>query len=60
MKSFFSSLKTDRVRQKVYRTRNASRGDMLDCIERFYNTTRTHSTIGCLSPIEFARRVMLA
>lgn len=60
MESFFSSLKTERVRGKVYRTRDAARADLFDYIERFYNTIRRHSTIGYLSPVEFERRVMLA
>ena len=46
MESFFSSLKTERVRRQVYRTRDAARADVFDYIERFYNTTRRHSTIG--------------
>ncbi|MCP2132796.1 UNVERIFIED_ORG: hypothetical protein M2187_008488 [Bradyrhizobium japonicum] len=33
---------------------------MFDYIERFYNTTRRHSTIGYLSPVEFERKVGLA
>jgi transposase InsO family protein len=28
--------------------------------ERFYNTTRRHSTIGYLSPVEFEKKVGLA
>lgn len=60
MESFFSSLKTERVRQKVYRTRDAARINVFDYIERFYNATRRHSTIGYLSPVEFERRVTLA
>jgi len=60
MESFFSSLKTERVGQKVYRTRDAARADVFDYIERFHNTTRRHSTIGYISPVEFERRVMLA
>ena len=38
MESFFSSLKTERVRRQVYRTRDAARADVFDYIERFYNT----------------------
>ncbi len=53
MESFFSSLKTERVARKVYRTRDQARADVFDYIERFYNTTRRHSTIGYLSPVEF-------
>jgi hypothetical protein len=37
MESFFSSLKTERVRRKVYRTRDQARADVFDDIERFYN-----------------------
>ena len=60
MESFFSSLKTERVRRQVYRTRDAARADVFDYIERFYNTTRRHSTIGYLSPVEFEQRAGLA
>ena len=31
-----------------------------DYIERFYNTTRRHSTIGYLSPVEFEQQAGLA
>ena len=60
MESFFSSLKTERVGRKTYRTRNEARADVFDYIERFYNATRRHSTIGYLSPVEFERKVGLA
>ena len=55
MESFFSSLKTERTVRKVYRTRDQARADVFDCIERFYNPRRRHSTIGYLSPMEFER-----
>jgi putative transposase len=60
MESFFSSLKTERIGKKVYRTRDEARADVFDYIERFYNTVRRHSTIGYLSPVEFERKVGLA
>jgi putative transposase len=60
MESFFSSLKTERIGRKVYRTRDAARADVFDYIERFYNTIRRHSTIGYLSPVAFERKVGLA
>ena len=56
MESFFSTLKTERIERKVYRSRNQARADVFDFIERFYNPKRRHSTIGYLSPIEFERR----
>ncbi len=59
MESFFSSLKTEPIASKVYRTRDAARIDVFDYIERFYNTIRRHSTIGYLSPVEFERKVGL-
>jgi putative transposase len=60
MESFFSSLKTERVARKVYRTRDQARADVFDYIERFYNTTRRHSTIGYISPVEFEKKMGLA
>jgi putative transposase len=60
MESFFSSLKTERIRGRVYRTRDAARADVFDYIERFYNPVRRHSTIGYLSPVEFEKKVGLA
>ena len=53
MESFFSSLKTERVGKKVYRTRAQAKADVFDYIECFYNPTRRHSTLGYLSPIDF-------
>ena len=58
--SVFSSLKTERIGKKVYRSRDAARADVFDYIERFYNPVRRHSTIGYLSPLEFERKVGLA
>ena len=55
MESFFSSLKTERIARKVYRTRDQARADVFDYVERFYNPTRRHSTIGYVSPMEFER-----
>ena len=60
MESFFSSLKTERIGKKVYRTRDDARADVFDYIERFYNTVRRHSTIGYVSPVEFEWKVGLA
>nr|CBA28148.1 hypothetical protein Csp_A05830 [Curvibacter putative symbiont of Hydra magnipapillata] len=53
MESFFSSLKTERTAGKVYRTREQARADVFNYIERFYNSTRRHSTLRYVSPIQF-------
>nr|GAT45040.1 integrase [Mycena chlorophos] len=60
MESFFSSLKVERVRKKVYRSRDQARADVFDYIERFYNPTRRHSTLGYVSPIDFERQAGVA
>jgi putative transposase len=60
MESFFSSLKTERIARKVYQTRNQARADVFDYIERFYNPTRRHSTLGYLSPMDFEKQAGVA
>lgn len=51
MESLFSPLKTERMRTKIYRTRDNAKADVFDYIERFWNTDRRQSTIGYLSPL---------
>ena len=60
MESFFSSLKTERIGSKLYRSRDEARADVFDYIERFYNPVRRHSTIGHVRPFEFERKAALA
>ncbi len=52
-KSFLSSLRSECIARKVYRTRNQARADVFDYIRRFYNSRRRHPTIGYLSPVDF-------
>jgi putative transposase len=54
--SFFSSLKGERVKNRIYRTREEARADVFDYIEFFYNSSRRHSFLGQVSPEEFERR----
>lgn len=51
--SFFSSLKKERVKKHIYRTRELALTDVTDYIESFYNRTRRHSHLGGLSPEKF-------
>lgn len=51
--SFFSSLKKERIRKKIYRNRDQARADVFDYIEVFYNRRRRHSHIGRISPEAF-------
>ena len=60
MESFFSSLKTERIGKKVYRSRAQAKADVFDYIECFYNLSRRHSTLGYLSPRDFEREAGVA
>ena len=60
MESFFSTLKTERTHRHDYPTRDAARADVFDYIERFYNPTRRHSTLGNVSPAHFERMAVVA
>ena len=54
--SFFSALKKERIRRRIYPTRDAARSDVFDYLEAFYNTVRRHGFARDLSPVEFERR----
>jgi len=60
MESFFLSLKIERIRGRVYRTRDDACADVFDYIERFYNPKRRHSTLGYLSSVYFEKQAMQA
>ena len=51
--SFFSSLKKERVKKHIYKTRELATKDVADYIDGFYNPTRRHGHIGGVSPDEF-------
>lgn len=53
--SFFSSLKKERIRKRIYKTRDLARADVFDYIEVFYNRKRRHSHLGGVSPEAFER-----
>ena len=51
--SFFSSLKKERLKKHIYRTRELAKEDLADYIDNFYNRTRRHSHLGSMSPEQF-------
>jgi putative transposase len=51
--SFFSSLKKERIKKRIYKTRELARADLFDYIEVFYNRQRRHSHLGGVSPEAF-------
>lgn len=53
---FFSLLRKERIKRKIYLSRDAASSDVFDYIEMFYSPVRRHSFTVDLSPVEFARR----
>ena len=58
--SFFQLLKRERIRRKIYSTRQDARADVFDYIEMFYNPKRRHGFNNQLSPVEFEKRHLLS
>ena len=55
--NFFSCLKCELVYLTSYATRQQAQNSIFRYIEGFYNPVRPHSSIGWLSPIEYARQL---
>nr|WP_087505662.1 IS3 family transposase [Neiella marina] len=53
--SFFQLLKRERVKKKIYRTREKARADIFDYIEMFYNSKRKHSHAGDMPPLAYEK-----
>lgn len=51
--SFFSSLKKERIRRRIYSTRDDAKSDVFDYIELFYNSKRRHSYLDYVSPLAY-------
>lgn len=51
--SFFSLLKTERIKLRIFKTRAEARSEIFDYIEFYYNQKRRHGHNGGLSPIVF-------
>ena len=54
--SFFSALKKERIKRRIYPNRATAASDVFDYIEMFYNPIRRHGSAGDLSPVEFEKR----
>ena len=51
--SFFSSLKKERIKKHICKTRDLAVADIAEYIESFYNRSRRHSHLSGVSPEEF-------
>jgi putative transposase len=54
--SFFQLLKRERIRRKVYLTRQDARQDVFNYIEMFYNPKRRHGYANNVSPVEYEKQ----
>ncbi|WP_139763104.1 IS3 family transposase [Salmonella enterica] len=54
--SFFQLLKRERVKKKIYGTREEARSDIFDYIEMFYNSKRRHGSSDKMPPTEYEKR----
>ena len=50
VESFFRRLKKERIKKRIYKTRERARADVFDYIAVFYNRKRRHSPLGGVSP----------
>lgn len=53
MESFFSTLKTECVFARTYRSHDEAQQDLFEYIEIFYNRKRRHSSLSYASPVEY-------
>ena len=57
--SFFQLLKRERIKRRIYTTREDAKRDVFDYIELFYNSKRRHGQSGDVSPIRYEKSYYL-
>ena len=50
---FHGSLKREWTDGQLYRTRDEAIADVREYIAAYYNSKRVHSTLGCMTPIDY-------
>ena len=53
--SFFKLLKRERIKRKIYTTRERARADIFDYIEMIYNSRRKHGEANNMSPLAYEK-----
>ena len=53
---FFSLLKTERIKRKIYKTRSQARAAIFNYIELFYNPSHRHGNNDGVPPIELEKQ----
>jgi putative transposase len=54
--SFFSNLKSEQIKKRIYQTLAEAKSEIFDYIEGFYNRVRRYKHLDQLSPYEFERQ----
>ena len=57
VESFFGSLKKEKIRRHIFKTREVARTEIFDYIEVFYNRARRHHHLGNISPAAYEQQV---
>ena len=57
VESFFGSLKKEKVRRHIFKTREAARAEIFDAIEVLYNRARRHPHLGNMSPTAYEQQM---
>jgi putative transposase len=57
--SFFQLLKRERIKRKIYATRDLARQYIFDYIEMFYNPVRKHGSNDMLSRIKYEEKYFM-
>ena len=58
--SFFHTLKVELVNRYRFKTKAEVKQVIFKHIEMYYNTKRTHSTLGYLSLVDFEKRLLVS
>ena len=54
--SLFSMLKTERIKRRIFKTRDEARADIFNYIEFFYNPNRRHGNNNGVSPMNYEKQ----
>ncbi len=49
-------LKTERIKRRIFKSRDEARAEIFNYIEFFYNPTRRHGNNDGVSPMEYEKR----
>ena len=59
VESYFGSLKKEKIRCHIFKTREAARAEIFDYIEGFYNRARRHQHLENISPAGYEQQMAL-